>query len=175
MGLLDQLWGAAQSQLNNQQTSMVQTVLSSLGGPGGGAGEANGIAAIVSKFQQAGLGNVVQSWISTEQTNQSVTPEQVQSALGDQHLDHVAQQTGMSKQALLGQLAALLPQVIDALTPNGQVPHDPPGSQGGAPSQQPGDAESPPPQRGSGVVGRAVQSSDPTEPVQSDQDGTISV
>src|SRR6185437_8530026 len=110
MGLLDQLWGAAQSQLNNQQTSMVQTVLSSLGGPGGGAGEANSIAAIVSKFQQAGLGNVVQSWISTEQTNQSVTPEQVQSALGDQHLDHVAQQTGMSKQALLGQLAALLPQ-----------------------------------------------------------------
>ncbi len=134
VGLLDKLWGAAQSQLNNQQTNLVQTLLSSLGGQGGGAGEANGLAAIVSKFQGAGLGNVVQSWISNEQTNQSVTPDQVQNALGDQHLDHVAQQTGLSKQAILGQLATLLPQVIDALTPNGQVPHGPAGS--GAPSGQ---------------------------------------
>lgn len=144
MSFLDQLWGAAQNQLGEQQSNLAKTLLSSLGGQGA-AGEANGIATLVNKFQQAGLGDAVQSWLSTEQANKEVTPDQVQQALG-QHVDNMAQQTGMPKQALLVQLASMLPQVIDALTPNGQVPHGPPG---GTPEGTPGQ--------------------------QSDRDGTISV
>jgi uncharacterized protein YidB (DUF937 family) len=174
MGFLDELWGEAQSRLGEHQSNLAKTLLSSLGGQGGG-NEANGIAALVSRFEQAGLGDAVRSWISNEQTNKQVTPDQVQQALGDQHVDKLAQQSGMPKQALLVQLASMLPQVIDALTPNGQVPHGPPGAQGGSPRQSPGDAESPPRQERSGFAGRAVQSSDPTEPVQSDNNGTITV
>lgn len=131
MSFLDQLWGVAQNQLGEQQTNLAKTLLSSLGGQGA-AGEANGIAAVVSRFQQAGLGDAVQSWLSNEQPNKEVTPDQVQQALG-QHVDTMAQQAGMPKQALLAQLASMLPQVIDALTPNGQVPHGPPG---GTPGEQ---------------------------------------
>lgn len=137
MSFLDQLWGAAQNQLGEQQTNLAKTLLSSLGGQGA-AGEANGIAAVVSRFQQAGLGEAVQSWVSNQQANKEVTPGQVQQALGDQHVESMAQQTGMPKQALLVQLASMLPQVIDALTPNGQVPHGPPGGTPGQQSDQDG-------------------------------------
>ncbi len=37
-------------------------------------------------------------------------------------LDEISKRTGMSQQELLQQLAVVLPQVINKLTPNGRVP-----------------------------------------------------
>jgi uncharacterized protein YidB (DUF937 family) len=76
-----------------------------------------GLEGLVAKFQQGGLGDVVQSWISTG-PNLPISPDQLGQALGPDAL----QQLGAGGQDLLGPLSQLLPQVVDGLTPNGQLP-----------------------------------------------------
>jgi len=97
--------------------ALLQAVLGLLGNdaPGGGLG------ALVAGFQRHGLGDVISSWISTGQ-NQPITPDQLGRVLGADTLSALTQQTGTHSADLLGQLSQLLPQVIDQLTPHGQVP-----------------------------------------------------
>lgn len=80
-----------------------------------------GIQGLVSTFEQHGLGGVMQSWISTGQ-NLPISAEQIQAVLGSGQLQGIAQSLGLSTEAVGGQLANLLPQVIDGLTPDGQLP-----------------------------------------------------
>ena len=81
-----------------------------------------GIAALVQMFQSKGMGDVVNSWISTGQ-NIPISADQVTNALGADQVNKMAAQAGMSPTAAGGSLAAILPMLIDKLTPNGQVPH----------------------------------------------------
>ena len=80
-----------------------------------------GIQGLVEKFQKGGLGQMVNSWVSTGQ-NQSATPEQVHHTLGPEQIQKLAQELGIPPQQLASQLAELLPQVVDKLTPTGEVP-----------------------------------------------------
>jgi uncharacterized protein YidB (DUF937 family) len=80
-----------------------------------------GLGGLVQSFQQGGLGEVVNSWVSTGQ-NLPVSAEQLQSVLGGGQLQNIAAQLGVSPEQASGSLADLLPQVVDKLTPNGQLP-----------------------------------------------------
>jgi uncharacterized protein YidB (DUF937 family) len=91
------------------------------GGGGGAAGGLGGLGGLVSKMQQSGLGDVVGSWVGTGQ-NMPVQPDQLGAALGHDTISSMAGQLGMNNNDLLGQLAQMLPQVVDKLTPQGQVP-----------------------------------------------------
>ena len=82
---------------------------------------AGGIDGILDKLRAGGLGEAVDSWISTGQ-NQSVEPAAVGQALGPETVQQLAAGSGMSADKLLPLLAAFLPQIVDMLTPNGQVP-----------------------------------------------------
>jgi len=88
-------------------------------------GDQEGLAAIIAKFQNAGLGSHVQSWIGTG-PNAPVSPEQVGSVFSWQQILAWAQQLGITPEALQNLLARGLPQVIDQLTPQGQMPSQPP-------------------------------------------------
>ena len=68
------------------------------------------------------MGDVVNSWISTGQ-NMPISADQVTNALGADQVNSMAAQAGVSPAAAGGSLAAILPMLIDKLTPNGQVPH----------------------------------------------------
>ncbi|MGH8511644.1 MAG: YidB family protein, partial [Gammaproteobacteria bacterium] len=48
--------------------------------------------------------------------------EQLQEALGEAKVQQVAQSVGISSQEASSGLAALLPQLIDNLTPDGKLP-----------------------------------------------------
>ncbi|MEO8411726.1 MAG: YidB family protein [Propionivibrio sp.] len=48
--------------------------------------------------------------------------EQIELALGSDQVSSIAQQAGIPPSEASSGLAALLPQLIDQLTPNGQVP-----------------------------------------------------
>lgn len=87
----------------------------------GAGGQGGGLSALVQKFQQAGLGDVVASWIASG-PNQPISGEQLGQVLGLDALGGVAQQAGMTGQELMAQLAQLLPVLVDALTPDGQLP-----------------------------------------------------
>jgi len=84
-------------------------------------GDKEGVAAIISKFQGAGLGSQVQSWIGTG-SNTPISPDQVASAFSPEQIQGWAQQAGTTPDAIRDVLAQALPNVVDHLTPGGEVP-----------------------------------------------------
>lgn len=91
------------------------------GGGGAGAGGLGGLGGLLAQLQQGGLGDAAQSWVSTGE-NLPVSGEQLSAALGADRIDAIAQQVGMPAGDLSSQLAQYLPQVVDRMTPNGQLP-----------------------------------------------------
>lgn len=89
------------------------------GDPNGGL--FGGLQSLVEKFQNAGHGPAVQSWIGTG-PNQPIQPAQVGAALGRQTIGDLARQAGVSEQELLNALSKALPGVVDKLTPQGALP-----------------------------------------------------
>lgn len=102
--------------------------MAALAGLGQAVQAAGGIDGILDKLRAGGLGGAVDSWISTGQ-NQPVEPAAVGQALGPETVQQLAAGSGMSAGQLLPMLAAFLPQIVDMLTPDGQVPS---GGLGGA-------------------------------------------
>ncbi len=119
MGLLDsivgQVTGALDQSAPGQAHPGLMDVVSSLMTQGGG------LSGLVSQFEQQGLGHVLQSWIGTGQ-NLAISPDQVQSVLGEPHIAAVAQKLGLSPADVANQLAGLLPHAVDTVTPGGAVP-----------------------------------------------------
>jgi len=130
MGLLDQVVGALGGMQGGGQGGGQAELINAVIGMLGQGGQGGGLAELVGKFQRGGLGDVVSSWISTGQ-NLPISAEQLHSVLGQDTLDGLAQKTGMARGDLASQLSQLLPQVIDGLTPNGQLPHGGLGDIGG--------------------------------------------
>jgi uncharacterized protein YidB (DUF937 family) len=80
-----------------------------------------GVGGLVQRFEQAGAGSVISSWVGTG-PNASISPEQLQSILGSDVVQQLAQRTGLPIQDLMPLIAQHLPGVIDRATPGGQVP-----------------------------------------------------
>lgn len=115
MGLLDSVVGslaAGNTQGGNGLLDVVMQLIQSQPG---------GLAGLVQSLQQGGLAEVVNSWVSTGQ-NMPVSAEHLASALGGDRMQNIAAQLGVSPEQASGSLADLLPQVVDQLTPNGQLP-----------------------------------------------------
>jgi uncharacterized protein YidB (DUF937 family) len=110
--LAGQLLGAQQPGCNPNVLSTLLNIVNSHPG---------GVSGLLEAFQKQGLGGVVNSWVGTG-ANQAVSPDQVQSALGNQQVQEVASKLGVSPQEASSHIAQWLPSVIDHLTPNGQVP-----------------------------------------------------
>lgn len=80
-----------------------------------------GLQGVLGKFQQAGYAEQAQSWVSTGQ-NLPIDANALQQALGQGQLGQIAQQLGISNGEAAGGLASILPQLIDRMTPQGEVP-----------------------------------------------------
>lgn len=80
-----------------------------------------GVQGVVDQMRKNGLGPTVHSWIN-EGPNASIAPVDVHRAFGDQTMNEIAARAGMSTEELAVRLAQVLPQAVDALTPNGKVP-----------------------------------------------------
>lgn len=119
MGLLDQVVGAlAGGQGNGGNMQLIQAVLQLINNP-----QIGGLAGLLQTLQQGGLGEAASSWVSTGR-NLPVSAEQIQASLGDSLIPGLAEQLGMTQQQASGSLAEFLPQIIDQLTPNGQLPQE---------------------------------------------------
>lgn len=135
MGLLDEIGGmlgggqagpGGQGGLGGlgggQGAALLGAVISMLvQGTQGGAG--GGLAGLIEKFQAAGMGAAVNSWVSSG-ANQPISPEQVGSVLGQDQMSQLADRFGLSTGDLGAQVSQMLPQAVDRMTPNGQVPAD---------------------------------------------------
>ncbi len=102
MGLMDQLGQAVGGMMGEQsgQNSLLQAIASLLGKDG----SIGGLAGLVQSFQKNGLGEIVNSWVSTGR-NLPVTPNQIEQGLGGDLLNQVAGKAGLSA----GTASSLLP------------------------------------------------------------------
>jgi len=126
MGLLDSVIGSLTGGGASGASSGMGGVLTSLLGGGQAAGTAGqgmggGLGGLVSQFERGGLGNVVQSWVGNG-ANQSVSPQQLQGVFGQNQVQSMASQAGMQPHDFLSQLSQHLPNAVNAMTPNGQLP-----------------------------------------------------
>ncbi len=107
----------------NPQLIQIITSLLSSDGARGGLGD------LVRKFEQAGLGDAIQSWIGGG-PNASVSGEQISRVLGADTVSDIASKLGVDPQEAAGQLSQVLPQLINHLTPDGQAPQQGLGNSG---------------------------------------------
>jgi uncharacterized protein YidB (DUF937 family) len=82
-----------------------------------------GLQGILAKLQQAGYGQQAQSWIGTG-PNLPIDPRIVQQVFGQGQLGQIAQQLGISPAQASDGVAQMLPQVVDQMTPTGQIPEN---------------------------------------------------
>jgi uncharacterized protein YidB (DUF937 family) len=67
------------------------------------------------------MGSQMNSWVSTGQ-NIPISPDQLMQVFGQRQMQQMAAGGGMDVGEMSGGLASMLPQLINHLTPNGQVP-----------------------------------------------------
>jgi uncharacterized protein YidB (DUF937 family) len=94
-----------------------------LGGLLGGAAGSGALTDILGKFTGAGAKEQADSWVGTGE-NQPVDAATVEKALGPDAIAKIAEQTGKSTQEVEEGLATALPKLVDAMTPEGQLPDD---------------------------------------------------
>jgi uncharacterized protein YidB (DUF937 family) len=82
-----------------------------------------GLQGILARLQQAGYGQQAQSWIGTG-ANLPIDPRVLQQVFGQGQLGQIARQLGISPDQASEGAAQMLPQVVDQMTPTGQIPEN---------------------------------------------------
>jgi uncharacterized protein YidB (DUF937 family) len=120
-GGMGQVTGSGQVRQPDRSESYEEPTEGSLGSRGEFSGGHTGFDGLLERLERGGQGQKAQSWVSHGR-NELIAPEELQSVLGNDTVDQLVTQTGMSKGDLLSQLSELLPGVVDKLTPNGRRP-----------------------------------------------------
>jgi uncharacterized protein YidB (DUF937 family) len=81
----------------------------------------DGLGGLIKQFQQKGLGDTIDTWINTG-ANKDISSGQVSEALGRDVVDDLSRRTGLSRDEVVAELARMLPNVVDRLTPDGRLP-----------------------------------------------------
>lgn len=129
MGLLDSVLGQVLGGGAQQQSQAgglgglgnFGPLAGALGGLLASNSATGGLGSLVEKFNQAGLGNVIGSWIGNG-ANAPISGDQLHDALGSDVVSGIASKLGINVTTLLPMLVTMLPTLIDQLTPRGQVP-----------------------------------------------------
>jgi uncharacterized protein YidB (DUF937 family) len=114
MSLFDTI-GSLLGKSQDAPASVPEALVAALGSQEGGLG------GLVQKFEAAGLGPVISSWIGNGD-NQAVSPDALHGILGSDLVQQIAAKTGLPIEQLLPQIGQHLPQLVDGMTPNGQTP-----------------------------------------------------
>lgn len=81
-------------------------------------GERGSLHDLADRFTQAGLGDIMASWIG-HGPNLPITPDQLRHVLGEERVQDMATLAGLRSAALLDQLCRVLPRTVHAMTPEG--------------------------------------------------------
>lgn len=92
------------------------------GGGGSGAGGGGGVlGSLIERFTQRGYGAQAASWVGTGE-NQPLPAHALDEVFGDDALQQIAQQAGVSVDDARSGLSQLMPEIVDHFTPQGQLP-----------------------------------------------------
>jgi uncharacterized protein YidB (DUF937 family) len=104
MSLLDNLTGTLKSLFGQSGDTSDQSVLAVV------LEKSGGMQGILDKLHAGGYSEVVSSWMSSG-PNQSITTEQIRGALGNEHVQQIASQLGVSPDKALAALSEHLPGI----------------------------------------------------------------
>ena len=120
MGLFDSILGQVGDAVSGGASSghggLMDAVTGLINNP-----ETGGLNGLIDSFKEKGMGDSIASWIGTGH-NLPISAEQIHSVLGNEQVQAIAQKLGISTGEASNGLASMLPQLIDRLTPNGEVP-----------------------------------------------------
>jgi uncharacterized protein YidB (DUF937 family) len=91
------------------------------GGGGAGGGAAGGLGGLLEQLQRAGFGEQARSWVGRG-ANQPIPPDAMTQIFGREGIEQISRQAGVPEDEAAEGLSRLLPEVIDRVTPDGQVP-----------------------------------------------------
>ena len=86
-----------------------------------GMGGTGGLGGLLEQMQRAGHGDQARSWVGTG-PNLPTSPDVMAQVFGREGLAQIASRAGLSEQQASAGLTEILPDVVDRLTPQGQVP-----------------------------------------------------
>lgn len=83
-----------------------------------------GLSGLLAKFNNNGLGNKAQSWVNIDRDNDGLDAGDILSLFGQEQINDVCRQVGADQGQVCQGIAELLPQVVNDLTPHGDVQAD---------------------------------------------------
>jgi uncharacterized protein YidB (DUF937 family) len=92
-----------------------------LAGSAAGGIMSGGLNDLLRQLQKQGLADTVDSWVGSGE-NKAIAPGDLAKVLGADQIDAMMQQSGLSREELLDGLSKHLPEVVNRLTPEGEVP-----------------------------------------------------
>ncbi len=107
--------------LDDPQARVVVFGLAHVDAAGPTAAGAPRLRAVVAQLAETTDPDQYRSWLADDVPNGRMTVDQVRAALGDDTIDDVARFAGGSPDELAWQLAVVLPDLVDALSPGGVV------------------------------------------------------
>jgi uncharacterized protein YidB (DUF937 family) len=120
MSLLDTLGsilGGGNAPEGGGQQALIATALEFINN------EPGGLNGLIQRFQQNGAGDIINSWVGTGE-NQPIAADTLHNVLGSETVANMAAKAGVEPSAVTGLLSQVLPHVVNAATPNGEVPAD---------------------------------------------------
>jgi uncharacterized protein YidB (DUF937 family) len=75
------------------------------------------------RAEQSGLGDVFDSWVGKGE-NKPISAEQVKATADPQNLQTIADDAGVGVDEAAEELSKAMPEVVDKLSPEGQLPSD---------------------------------------------------
>lgn len=102
-------------------TALLPVLLGMLANRSGGGAGSGGLEGLLRQFQAAGLGQQADSWVGTG-PNMAVSPDDLARVFGRDQLAQAAASAGIGEAEAADGLASLLPEFVNQLTPQGQVP-----------------------------------------------------
>jgi uncharacterized protein YidB (DUF937 family) len=80
-----------------------------------------GMGAVLKRFQQQGYGKQAQSWLAPGD-NQPLDEQAVEQVVGQGDIAQMAERLGVPKEQVAQAFAEIMPELVDKLTPQGELP-----------------------------------------------------
>lgn len=116
MGLFDSLAGSMMGKLGGEKGAIAQVAIDLFNQNGG-------LPGVLEKFKAAGFNAEVTSWVGKGE-NLPISAAQIVQVLGSSTIQTAANKLGISADEISAKIAEYLPQVVDRMTPNGEVNKD---------------------------------------------------
>ena len=134
-GILNNVAGSVLGGGQQEGTNPLDALVNGLGSGSGGQMRGNdllgavmsmvqqngGLPGIVNMLRNSGLGQQADSWVSSG-PNAGVSADQMTQVFGGSGLGNLASQLGTSQGQAGSILSQILPELVNQLTPNGQIP-----------------------------------------------------